>query len=303
LGKKALKLNAKDPIKVQYVLFFVFYVLFQSKHLYHMTLFSQKVIFITGAASGIGKELSIQLAQAGAILYLADLDKNGLDQVANKTKATPLPVDVGDFSAIKTAFDLIYQEQGRLDYVFNNAGMATGGEVQNVPIEAWEKLMRVNLMGVINGATEAFKRMSTQSGGGHIVNTASLAGLIPFPGSAPYATSKHAVVGLSKTLRIEGETLGVKVTAVCPGFIVSNIFENAANYNEVSPTAFKGVIPFKFVPVEKAVQIILQGVANNKKLIIFPFYAKVMYRLEQSWPGLNDVLSRKSLSDFRKLKP
>jgi NAD(P)-dependent dehydrogenase (short-subunit alcohol dehydrogenase family) len=267
-----------------------------------MTLFSQKIILITGAASGIGKELSLQLVRAGAILYLADLDLDALAQIASDTKATAIHLDVGDFSAVKAAFDRIYQDHGRLDYVFNNAGIATGGEVQNLPTEAWRKVVQVNLMGVINGATEAFKRMSVQPGGGHIINTASLAGLIPFPGSAPYATTKHAVVGLSKTLRLEGEAFGVKVTAVCPGFIVSNIFENAINYNEVSADAFKGVIPFKFVPVDKAVQIILEGVAKNKKLIIFPFYAKLMYRLEQWWPGLNDVLSRKSLSDFRNLK-
>ncbi len=267
-----------------------------------MTLFSQKIILITGAASGIGKELSLQLARAGAILYLADLDLDALTQVASDTKATAIHLDVGDFSAVKAAFNRIYQDHGRLDYVFNNAGIATGGEVQNLPTEAWRKVVQVNLMGVINGATEAFKRMSVQPGGGHIINTASLAGLIPFPGSAPYATTKHAVVGLSKTLRLEGEAFGVKVTAVCPGFIVSNIFENAINYNEVSADAFKGVIPFKFVPVDQAVQIILEGVAKNKKLIIFPFYAKLMYRLEQWWPGLNDVLSRKSLNDFRKLK-
>ena len=144
-------------------------------------------------------------------------------------------------------------------------------------------------------------RVMTRQGSGHIVNIASLAGLIPFPTNAPYATSKHAVVGLSVSLREEGAALGVKVSAVCPGFIESNIFRDTPFINVPREEILKGV-PFKPMDTDLAATRILQGVERNQAIISFPGYARFIWRLYRLWPGLIALLNRRLVRDLRRVR-
>src|SRR5262249_53198793 len=155
----------------------------------------------------------------------------------------------------------------------------------------------INLMGVIYGTTAAY-RVMIQQGSGHIVNTASLAGLISGPGMTPYTAAKHAVVGLSKSLRIEAETFGVKVTAVCPGFIQTGIYD-AGTYRNFSKEQLLKQIPFKMMTAEDAAHIILRGIQKNKATIVFPFYARFWWLLHRISPKLTAPLERKTIKDFR----
>jgi NAD(P)-dependent dehydrogenase (short-subunit alcohol dehydrogenase family) len=194
--------------------------------------FRDKVVVVTGAASGIGREIALAFAGRGARLALADISEEGLRKVRDELEDlgnqvyaqevdVSIAVDVGDFC------DNVYREMGRVDILCNNAGVALGGELQDISLEDWEWIVGVNLWGVIHGCHYFYPRMIAQGGGGQIVNVASGLGLVPAPGSIPYVTTKHGVVGLSETLRAEAALHGIGVTAVCPGFILTGIYRDA----------------------------------------------------------------------------
>ena len=270
-----------------------------------MKTFNNAVIIIIGAASGIGKELSKQLAAAGARLVLCDIQETKLHELATQLKQAGGTVeayllDVTNAAAFEQAIQYVTDKYGVIDYLFNNAGVANTGEMQDLQIKHWKKVIDVNLMGVIYGASFGYKQMVKQRNG-HIVNIASLAGLCAMPLGLPYTTSKHGVVGLSRGLREEGKTYNIKVTAVCPGFIESSIYESAELIN-TGFTDGRSLIPFKMVPVDKAVSIILKGVAQNKAIIVFPFYGKLFRFLQNNFPKLLNGVHKKTLRDFRGIK-
>ena len=136
---------------------------------------------------------------------------------------------------------------------------------------------------------------------GHIINIASLAGLIPFVTNAPYSASKHAVVGLSNTLRLEGETLGVRVSVVCPGFVKTDIYDSSDAIN-VNKDKLNESIPFTAISADIAALKILNGVKKNQEVIIFPFYAKLLWWVNRLSSRLAAPLARKMIADFRKLR-
>ncbi len=169
--------------------------------------FDGTTAIVNGGASGIGRALAEELAKRGSEVVLADLQIELAEKVASEIhavggKAQAVGIDVVDFSAMERLIQDTVKRTGRLDYVFNNAGIGIGGSVEHYGIEDWHQILDVNLRGVINGVHAAYKVMIVQ-GFGHIVNTASLAGLMPSPGQVAYATTKHGVVGLSKSLRAE----------------------------------------------------------------------------------------------------
>lgn len=193
--------------------------------------FSGKVVVVTGAANGIGREMVRAFAQRGAGLALADIDESGLLALKEELEKAgcdvyaqvvdvSLAADVGDLC------DNVYREMGRADVLCNNAGVALGGDFERMTLDDLHWLIGVNLMGVIHGCHFFYPRMIEQ-GGGHIVNTASAAGLIPFAGLALYSCSKYGVVGLSETLRAEAALHGVGVTVVCPGVIATDIVQRS----------------------------------------------------------------------------
>jgi NADP-dependent 3-hydroxy acid dehydrogenase YdfG len=290
------------PITLSTILLSHFYSLNLIKS---MKTFNNAVIIITGAASGIGKELSKQLAAAGAKLILCDIQEDKLHELVTQLKqaggtAEAYRLDVTDAAAFEQAIQYIADKYGVIDYLFNNAGIANTGEMQDLQIKHWKKVIDVNLMGVIYGASFGYKQMVKQKKG-HIVNIASLAGLCAMPLGLPYTTSKHGVVGLSRGLREEGKACNIKVTVVCPGFIESSIYESAELINVVTSDS-RSLIPFKMVPVDKAVSIILKGVVNNKAMIVFPFYGKLFRFLQNNFSSLLNSVHKKTLRDFRKIK-
>lgn len=191
-------------------------------------------------------------------------------------------------------------EHEGVDYVFNNAGIASGGEVRDMQLEDWRRIVDINLWGVVYGTTAAYDIMREQ-GFGHIVNTASVAGLVPTSIEAAYAMTKHAVVGLSSSLRGEAADFGVNVTVVCPGFIDTAIFESAP-LKEMDWQDIKSAIPFKMMDADTAARIILKGVARNREMIVFPFIYRVMYWITRIHPSILAPVGRKMLRDFRALR-
>jgi len=256
--------------------------------------FENKVTLMTGAASGIGRAVAQELGRRGAVLVLTDIDEKlldetaaGIEQAGGRAEAARL--DVTDAEAVRNVITDAARRHGRLDYLFNNAGIAIQGEIRDFTLEHWQRTLDVNLRGVINGVHAAYPLMIEQ-GFGHIVNTASVAGLAPAAGLAPYAASKHAVVGISTTLRAEGMSLGVRCSAVCPGIIQTPIMQNMTILNEEQipggrQTMFDtmGIRPY---PVERCAQKIVRGVERNKAIIVVAPLAWFLWTVYRISPGL-----------------
>ena len=265
-----------------------------------------QVCIITGGASGIGRALALELGRRGASVVVSDVNLDGAQAVATAINAmcpdsaSAVALDVSDAEAVAALVKDTAERFGRLDLMFNNAGISITGDARDLSIAQWRRVIDINLMGVIYGSDAAYKTMAAQ-GSGHIVNIASLAGLVPFPTNAPYGATKHAVVGLSQALRAEGEDLGVRVSVVCPGFVDSNIF-NATEVVNASREKLIAGIPFKKVSVEEAAERILEGVARNRALIVFPAYARLLWWGYRLVPDLLAPLGRKLIRDLRKIR-
>jgi NAD(P)-dependent dehydrogenase (short-subunit alcohol dehydrogenase family) len=265
--------------------------------------FRNAVVVMTGGASGLGKALCQELGRRGAFVVVTDVQEDGARAVAEEIvtaggRASAAALDVRDAAAFERLLDETIAAHGRLDYLFNNAGIAAAGEAQSLPLDVWRKVIDINLWGVVHGAMAGYSRMVRQ-GSGHIVNVASLAGIGGMALGIPYATSKFGVVGLSLTLRAEGADLGVKVTVVCPAYIQTGIFDHGT-YVGTSQKGIESLIPFKYVDVGVAARKVLRGVEANKPMIVFPFYAKMLWWLTRLNPENAVRVNRKTVGAFRK---
>jgi NAD(P)-dependent dehydrogenase (short-subunit alcohol dehydrogenase family) len=189
-------------------------------------LFDGKVALVTGGASGIGEATATRLAAEGATVIVADVDGPGADRVATAIGGYALDLDVSSAAAWDKAVGAVIADHGRLDILFLNAGTMTrpyGSAMFDDPVpwlnaDAYDRVMAVNIDGVVYGALAALPHMVDQ-GGGDIVMTASIAGLVAYPQDAFYGASKHAVVGFAKALGGALDSRRVRVNAICPGGI------------------------------------------------------------------------------------
>jgi NAD(P)-dependent dehydrogenase (short-subunit alcohol dehydrogenase family) len=275
-----------------------------------MNSFNDRVVLITGGASGIGRAVGEELARRGAIVTLADLDAALAEEAAERIRvaggrAEGAALDVVDAQAVRALMERTAEQHGRLDLVFNNAGIAIGAEIHEYGLDDWYRILDINLRGVIHGVHAAYPLMLRQ-GSGQIVNTASLAGLIPAVGEAPYAASKFAVVGLTLTLRAEGADLGVKANVVCPGFVDTPIlwenseFRHAEALGVRSREQVKELLPVKAMPVEAAAREIVRGIEKNKAIIAPTLHAKVLWTLFRLSPDLVIWFMRRGARENRK---
>ncbi len=268
-----------------------------------MDTFKDKIAIVTGAASGIGRALALALAERGATVIAADKNEAGAGETARLCggRSEARLLDVTAAADVLSLVSETAEKFGRLDYVFNNAGIAVGGEARDLSLEHWRRTIDVNLWGVIHGCHAAYRIMAAQ-GFGHIVNTASLAGIIPTPGEVPYTTTKFAVVGLSRSLRSEGRALGVKVSVVCPGFVATGIFKAATLVNMDVTEVMKN-LPFKMPEPGPVARDILAGVAKNKEVIVVTGHGKAFLALfRHGPPGLFSLLQDKMIADMRKIR-
>jgi NAD(P)-dependent dehydrogenase (short-subunit alcohol dehydrogenase family) len=182
------------------------------------TSFENTISWVTGAGSGLGRSLSVALADRGATVVATDIDVDAAQRTAamRPSSITAGQLDVTDAEAVEKSIHSIVHQHGRIDHAFNNAGIGgPAGELQFCGHHHWDPIIDVNLRGVINGISAAYPVMVNQRAG-HIVNTASAAGLMPIPAMVPYSMTKFAVVGLSRALRSQASTHGVRVSVLCP---------------------------------------------------------------------------------------
>jgi NAD(P)-dependent dehydrogenase (short-subunit alcohol dehydrogenase family) len=193
--------------------------------------FGGRVAVVTGGASGIGRALAARLAREGMTVVIADVEAGALDAAAAELGVTGAATDVSDAASVQALADTVMSRFGRVDLLCNNAGVGGGGDVADLALADWEWVLGVNLWGVVHGVHSFLPHLLANPAGGHIVNTASMAGLVAFAGAAPYCASKFAVVGLSESLQQELAKAGadVGVSVLCPGFVKTNIFTSQRN--------------------------------------------------------------------------
>jgi NAD(P)-dependent dehydrogenase (short-subunit alcohol dehydrogenase family) len=193
---------------------------------------SGKRVFITGAASGIGRATAIAAGADGAHLFLTDIDSAGLDAVAARVTAAgglvalAKPADISDFEQVSALAREIHAGGAPMDLVMNIAGVAVWGTVENLEHRHWRRSIEVNLMGPIHVIESFLPPMIAAGRGGHLVNISSSAGLIGIPWHAPYSASKFGVRGISEVLRFDLRRHGIGVSLICPGAVATALTDN-----------------------------------------------------------------------------
>jgi NAD(P)-dependent dehydrogenase (short-subunit alcohol dehydrogenase family) len=273
--------------------------------------YARAVALVTGGASGIGRALSAELAQRGATVVLADLQDELAESAADDIRraggsARAERLEVADTHAFESLVAGIFTREGRLDYVFNNAGIGVGGLFEHQTAEDFSRIVAVNLTGVLNGVRAVWPRFLAQ-GFGHVVNTASVAGLTATPFASTYAMTKHAVVGLSRALRSEGERRGVRVSALCPGAIRTPILTGGVFGAIRAPVTADRLLTWweRLRPMDPRdfAGAALDRVARNEGIIIIPRWMELVMRVMALSPALGEWLARLQISDAEKNYP
>jgi butyryl-CoA dehydrogenase len=264
--------------------------------------FAGRVAAITGAGSGIGRVLALELANRGTHLALADIDEAGLAETVSRAegrgvKVTATRLDVADRDAVFAWADQVVDEHGHIDLVVNNAGVALGATIEAMEYEDFEWLMNINFWGVVHG-TKAFLPKLEADGGGHIVNLSSVFGLVSIPTQSAYNASKFGVRGFTDALRMELEIAGspVSCTTVHPGGIKTNIARSARMHDSVRAyTGGQGGVGDDFDKLarttpEKAALTILAAVEKNKRRVLVGPDAKVFDLLSRLPAGVYQTI-------------
>lgn len=278
-------------------------------------IFQGRVSVVTGAGSGIGRALAVELAKRGARLALSDLNAAGLAETAETVSSAGADVhhavlDVSDREAFARYRDTVLERFGSVNQLFNNAGVAPPNTTfQNTPADVFDRIMAINLDGVLTG-TRLFLPDVIASGDGHVVNISSLNGFMAQPHMSPYVTSKFAVRGFSECLRMEmlHENLPVEVTVVLPGGVATQIASNRAAEIEKLPPEKREAARERFkvyqeklltMPAETAAQEILSGMERGKRRIVLTSKAKNLDRLVRLLPeGYINIVVRQMKKMF-----
>lgn len=248
--------------------------------------FSGKVAIVTGAASGIGRGLCEVLLDQGAIVHATDIRMDALAGLASGAgELSTAQLDVTRALDVAELVRRVANERGRLDLIFNNAGIGVVGDFRRIDLDDVRRITDVNLWGVVYGTKAAYEVMAEQ-GHGHIVNIASSAGVMPVPMQTSYAMTKHAVVGFSRSLRIEAATCGVKVSAVLPGLVRTGFFEAATVVGDYDYQQEMEDVPVRPIAARRAGELILAGVRANRELIAFPTSNRLILWLFRHFPAL-----------------
>jgi NAD(P)-dependent dehydrogenase (short-subunit alcohol dehydrogenase family) len=269
--------------------------------------FRPTVSVVTGGGSGIGRAISAELARRGSHVVVVDLEGGRAKEVAAELgdRGSAAEVDVVDADALRDLVTAITERHGRLDVMVNNAGVAIGGLLEELDERHWTRALDVNLRGVVNGVSAAYPVMSAQRSG-HILNTASLAGLIPAPAMLPYTTTKHAVVGLSTALRAEAAGRGVRVSVLCPAFVDTPLLDEVY----AAPASFGGgtsvrsrvrLVQPRFLTPEVVATRAVDGLAANKAVIPVGWLAHTLWRVNRFAPSVARGLVQAQVGAHRRL--
>ncbi len=264
--------------------------------------FKDKLVLITGAGSGIGQSTALAFAGAGARILAVDIREDGLAETQRMIQSTDgycdtYLADVGDEKSMQQLADDVHRQQGQLDVLVNNAGIGAAGRFLDTTSETCERVLRINLKGVMNGCRVFLPEMVRRGKGGHVVNLASMAAYFPAPDMPIYNASKYAVLGFSESLRADMKDHGIGVSAICPGVVHTNIVKTSTIEGPASAWQDKAVEFYRkrnYLP-EGVARAILKAVRKNVAVMPVTPEAWVMYYLKRWFPALTRFLAAQKL--------
>lgn len=251
--------------------------------------FPRRRAFITGAASGLGLAFCRHLAADGWTLGLADIDEDGLSDVAKELEtlgatAHTFQLDVSDGAAFQETADAFVEQAGGIDLVINNAGLGAGGKFEDTTLEDWNRVISVNLMGVVNGS-KAFIPHLEASGGGHLMNIASIAAVAAAPRMSLYNVTKAGVRAFSETLYGELKDRGIHVSVVMPSFFQTNIGENLVGTKSAQAMT-KVLLDRSDLTAEDVARHALEEAADETIHVIYPTWmSRVIWYWKRLFPS------------------
>ncbi|MFI8608092.1 SDR family NAD(P)-dependent oxidoreductase [Pseudomonas sp. NPDC077649] len=266
-----------------------------------------KKVLITGAASGIGRAAALAFARQGATLLLCDIDTAALESLRRQIEDTgsdcfAYTVDVSDATAMSELAARIQVAQGALDILVNNAGVGYLGRFLDSDLKHWQRVLDINLMGVVHGCYCFIPHMIEAGGPRQVINVASAAALFPSPSMAAYAASKHAVYGLGEVLKMELSDTEVQVTTLCPGVINTPIVANrnniAASVSDEQLGRLQNYYLRKGCSPDLVAESMVRAVKEGRDLILVGPFARLIFQLKRLSLGL---LRSLMLRDARKI--
>ncbi|MFZ1863239.1 MAG: SDR family oxidoreductase [Polyangiales bacterium] len=250
---------------------------------------NDKTVIVTGAGTGVGRAVAMELARRGAIVYATARTLEKAQPVADELaaegfRAIPAKLDVREWEDSKRVIAQVVEAHGKLDVLINNAAVLFIGEFFEMSEASIERLVHTNLTSVLVGTLHAYQVMKEQ-GHGTIVNVSSLAGVLPNASMVVYGATKHGLVGLTTSLAAEAEAFGVDVKVVCLGLIESEMLHKA-EFSRGNREAVLGTLPMKPMPAAKAAQIFVDKIAGKERMTFLPWYAGIFWRLQRLSPSL-----------------
>jgi NAD(P)-dependent dehydrogenase (short-subunit alcohol dehydrogenase family) len=270
--------------------------------------YSEKIAIVTGGGSGIGKAICEYLGKNGSEVVVADINLASARETANIIttkggKAKAMKVDVTIYQEVKQLIDETVNNYGRIDLLFNNAGVAINGEFQYYTLEHLQKMFNVNFWGVVHGCQIAYPIMINQ-GNGQIVNSASMNALIPMGLNSGYAASKSAVAGLSLSLRTEAEFFGIKVNTLCLGLLNTALQRDMETVSDILTVDEEERIKAysKLPSPEDVIHKVMKDIQRNKRIIIDSRLFKTILLIYKLSPRIVDMYVKKLLKKYKRTR-
>jgi short-subunit dehydrogenase len=265
-----------------------------------------KRALVTGAASGIGRAIALALAREGADLYLLDVDQTRLAGVVGEarhhgTRVVGVPCDLAHPEEITAAVKALQQSWGSLDILVNNAGVSYHGKTEGMSAERWQWLLGINLLAPIQLTRELLPTLLAREEA-HILNVCSIMGLIALPRFAAYQVSKFGLVGFSESLRAEYASRGLGVTALCPGFVRTNIFQAMVDAGH-GATPMRAAPRWFYASPERVAARAIKAIYRNQGLVLVTFLARLLWLFKRLTPRLWAFASRARRKNNRQAKP
>jgi short-subunit dehydrogenase len=247
-----------------------------------------KSALVTGAASGIGRAMTIALAREGTRLWIVDINEDGLDAVAAEARQLGVEVvarrcDVAEPAQVTAVTAEILDKWNGVDILFNNAGITYYGKMVEMSDEHWDRVLRINLHAQLQFARELLQSLLARPEA-HIVNTCSMFGLFGAPKLVAYCTTKFALVGFSDALRAEYGRDGLGVTALCPGFVRTNLFTSAPQHTNAKGPKIPPRL-FSTTP-ERVAKAAVRAIRGDRRLVVVEPFARLTCTVKRLFPGL-----------------
>jgi NAD(P)-dependent dehydrogenase (short-subunit alcohol dehydrogenase family) len=263
--------------------------------------FSGQLVLVTGAGAGIGQQTALAFARKGAQVIAADIDLDAAERTADLAAEATAPayaieIDVADAEAMEKFASTVATEHGVPDIVINNAGVGLAGPFLQTTLDDWERVIGVNLWGVIHGSRLFAQQMAERGQGGHIVNVASMAAFTPHRGISAYATTKAAVLMLTECMRAELADHGIKVSGICPGLINTDIIKSTRFVGPRDPEKTRAktekLYQLRHFTPERVANEIVFAVQSNRAVLPITLEAKLMQTLSRVSPSTMRLLAR-----------